>query len=630
MVGIAGWIDFSRPLGAPEEIARSMAAGLGNGLGGDTVLRATPHAGLALCAHPKMASSYFGEELWAVIHGYPRWHDSSLAEAARAMGDARALADGYARFGRDVLKKLGGACSVAIVDLANRAVLAAVDRVGIETMCYASPSPGVLVFGTRTTAVARHPSVSSTLSNQAFYNYVQSFVIMAPVTIFDEQKKLQRSEFVELRNGRVDTGVYWETGYVSDGPVDEAALMADTRHALRNGVARTIEGEDIAKVGAFLSGGLDSSTVSGFLKEVGGRARTFTIGFGVEGFDETPYARMAADHFGTEHTEIIVTPDDMLELMPKIREVYDEPFANVSLIPAFCCAKRAQEAGVEVMLAGDGGDELFGGNEHYVNALRIESYAKLPKLLRTCLIEPIAMGVPGLSWIKPIYKARRWIEQFRIPIVDRIHPLYLPGDWTLTSIFEPGILDGVEREGDHVIQRAIFSSTRSPSPLQRMLNLDMQVVLADNDLRKVNRMCELAGVRVRYPMLDEDVIDTAARIPPDVMIPGLKLRDFYKRTFSNFLPDGIINKKKHGFHLPALVWMMDDGRLRDYVLDCLASFRKRHIMNATFLAEVANYRDHEDSYGIAGLALDLAFLELWLENHIDAAAQSKTNSLKFV
>ena len=630
MVGITGWIDFSRPLGAPEEIAKSMAQGLGNGLGGETVIRATPNAGLALCAHPKMASSYFGENRWAVIHGYPRWHDSALAEMACSVGHARALADGYARFGRDILKKLGGACSVVVVDLAERAALAAVDRVGVETMCYAMPSPGVLVFGSRTTAVALHPAVSSTLSHQAFYNFVQSFVIMAPITIFDEQRKLQRSEFVELRNGRVETGTYWETDYVDRGPADEAALMADTRQALRNGVARAIEGEDIAKVGAFLSGGLDSSTVSGLLKEVGGRARTFTIGFGVEGFDETPYARMAADRFQTEHTEIIVTPDDMLELMPQIGEIYDEPFANVSLIPAYCCAKRAKEAGVDLMLAGDGGDELFGGNEHYVEALRIEGYAKVPKVLRSCLIEPIAMGLPGLQWIKPIYKARRWIEQYRIPIVDRIHRLELPDDWTLTSIFEPEMLEGVKLDGDHLIQRAIFSSARSPAPLQRMLHLDMQVVLADNDLRKVSRMCELAGVRVRYPMLDDEVVDTAARIPPEVMIPGLKLRDFYKRTFGGFLPEGIINKKKHGFHLPALVWLMEDGKLRDCVLDCVASFGKRQIMTPAYLTEVANYRNQADNYDFAAMALDLAFLELWLEAHVDTAAWNKAKSRKFV
>ncbi len=166
--------------------------------------------------------------------------------------------------------------------------------------------------------------------------------------------------------------------------------MEQTRQALRNGVARAIEGEDIDKVGAYLSGGLDSSTVSGLLKEVGGRSRTFTIGFNVEGFDETPFARMAAEQFQTDHTEIFVTPGDILDLIPHIGEIYDEPFGNASLVPAFYCAKQAKESGVDLMLAGDGGDELFGGNKHYTDMMRIESYANIPSALRSLLIEPIA------------------------------------------------------------------------------------------------------------------------------------------------------------------------------------------------------------------------------------------------
>ena len=618
MVGITGWIDFSQPIGGPDDVIGSMAAGLGNGLDGDIVTRASANAGLALCAHKKMASTYFDDRIWAVVHGYPRWKDERYAALARDLGSARALADGYRDVGREILQKLGGPCSIAVIDLTERAALVTIDRMGVETMCYATPRPGVLVFGSRTDAVRGHPSATATISPQALYNYVQSFVVLAPLTIFKEQRKLQRGQYVEVRNGKADVGTYWDVAYKAHGPADEAQLMQATRDALRDGVARAIEGEDIGKVGAYLSGGLDSSTVSGFLKEVGGRSRTFTIGFNVEGFDETPFARMAAERFQTEHTEVFVKPSDVLDLIPHIGEIYDEPFGNASLVPAFYCAKKAKESGVELMLAGDGGDELFGGNKHYTDMLRIESYANIPAPLRSLLIEPVA-AIPGLNRVGPVHKARRWIEQYRTPMPERMRDRGELDHWQIENIFEPDMLDGVNLAGDATIMDETYHATNSSAMLQRMLHLDLQIVLADNDLRKVGRMCELAGVRVRYPMLDEEVLEVSAQIPPNMMIPDLRLRDFYKRTFTGFLPDGIINKKKHGFFIPVITWLLEKGELHDYIQDCVGSFRNRGILLPGFLDDVTSHEKQAENHEFSAMALDLSFLELWMQKHVDRA-----------
>ncbi len=163
--------------------------------------------------------------------------------------------------------------------------------------------------------------------------------------------------------------------------------------------------------------------------------------------------------------------------------------------------------------------------------------------------------------------------------------------WEIESIFEPHMLDGVNLAGDATIMDETYHATNSPAILQRMLHLDLQTVLSDNDLRKVSRMCELAGVRVRYPMLDEEVIEVSAKIPPDMMMPGLRLRDFYKRTFTEFLPDGIINKKKHGFFIPVITWLIERGDLHDYIQDCVASFRKRDILLPAFLDDVTSSQE---------------------------------------
>lgn len=622
MVGITGWIDFSQPASAAENILSSMAAGLGNGLGGATTIRADEHAGLALCAHQKMASTYFGDRMWAVVHGYPQWREQRFAEMARELGTARVVAEAYREIGRDILQKIGGPCSLAVIDREERTALVAIDRVGIETMCYATPRPGALVFGSRTNAVRAHPAVSSTLSHQAVFNYMQRYVVRAPLTIFKEQSKLYRAHCVELKNGKIDVAPYWDITYQSEGPADSDALARDTRLALRNGVARAIEDEDIGRVGAYLSGGLDSSTVSGFLKEVGGRSRTFTIGFDVPDYDETEYAQMAADRFRTEHSEIFVTPDDALNLIPKMGKVYDEPFGNASLVPSFYCAKRAQEQGVDLMLAGDGGDELFGGNMHYTEMLRIQTYERLPRLLRSAFIEPLALKVPGLDKIPPVGKARRWIEQYQVPMPDRLTEFGIVAGWTAESIFDSDWLGAIDPQGDQQFQQEAYFGAKSPAMLQRMLHLDLQVVLADNDLRKVTRMCELAGIRVRYPMLDEEVVEVSGRIPPDVMIPGLKLRHFYKQTMRDFLPSEIINKKKHGFVMPTIVWLMDDGPFRDYVMEGLSSCRKRGIFDRSFMDEVINHRSHDDAFELGSLAWDILSLELWLQGHVDPLSET--------
>jgi asparagine synthase (glutamine-hydrolysing) len=235
------------------------------------------------------------------------------------------------------------------------------------------------------------------------------------------------------------------------------------------------------------------------------------------------------------------------------------------------------------------------------------------------VIEPIAMGIPGLDRFSPVGKVRRWIQRYRTPMPKRIRNPGDPDGWRVETIFEPHQLEGVDLDGDIAIVTDTYNATASSSMLQRMLHLDLQSVLADNDLRKVSRMCELAGVRVRYPMLDEEVLEVSGRIPPRVMIPGLKLRDFYKQAFTGFLPDGIINKKKHGFFMPAVTWLLEKGDLRDYIDSCVASFRDRGILRPDFIADITDHQKQKQDHGLAGVALDLSFLELWLQKHVDRA-----------
>ena len=208
-----------------------------------------------------------------------------------------------------------------------------------------------------------------------------------------EQTRLLPGEYLIYRKGRIETQRYWEMQFLEDRKRPFQELKEDFLGVLRSSVREAAGGEE---VGAFLSGGTDSSTIAGMLGEVTGEpARTYSIGFDASGYDEMAYARIAAKHFGTRHREYYVTPDDIVTAIPQIAAVFDQPFGNSSAVPAFYCARMARDDGLSRMLGGDGGDELFGGNTRYAKQYLFSLYEQVPRLLRKAIIEPVVLGIPG-------------------------------------------------------------------------------------------------------------------------------------------------------------------------------------------------------------------------------------------
>jgi asparagine synthase (glutamine-hydrolysing) len=230
-------------------------------------------------------------------------------------------------------------------------------------------------------------------------------------------KRLLPGGYLSVTDGRVESGRYWQITYRENEPARLADLEREFRERLDAGVRRAADG---VVAGCFLSGGTDSSTVAGLLgPATGGPARTYSIGFDAPGYDEMGYARVAARHFGTEHHEYYVTADDVEELLPRIAEAYGQPFGNESVVPAYFCAKAAQADGVERMLAGDGGDELFAGNVRYAKQELFERYGRIPSWLRRALVEPLFLGLPGGDRLPPLRKVRNYIRQARVPMPRR-------------------------------------------------------------------------------------------------------------------------------------------------------------------------------------------------------------------
>jgi asparagine synthase (glutamine-hydrolysing) len=613
MSGLCGWLGGTR---APAEVLERMAGGLVPPGGSARQDHAAPGGGLCVAPWEDADSLWVEDEVIAAICGQPRWADDDLATLAARRGNAAALSEAYRRFGAGLFDHLFGSFALAVIEPVRGRALIAIDRMGIEALSMARGRDGQLVFGSSVQAVRRHPAVSSTITSQTIYNYMFYFVVPAPSAVYAEHVKLLPGQYMQIEDGTLKTAFYWRMDYREDHAPSFEERAERLKSTLRTGVSRALQSAGTRPVGAFLSGGLDSSSVSGFFaKQRPGAARTFTIGFDLPRFDESGYAKLVAEHFGTRHAAYFVTPDDVADLLPRLAEAFDEPFGNSSVIPTYYCAHFARENGIEVMLAGDGGDELFAGNARYVEMMRYESYGRIPRFLRKGLIEPVLFGVPGLGKLPVAAKAHSWASSYNQAMPERLFKYSFFVNTPIEHVFEPEHVARIDEDRPIEIAREAYNRPAGGSLLHRMLSLDLQSILADNDLRKVNRMCELAGVRVRYPMLDDDVVRFSGSIPVDVMMGGGRLRDFYKRAMADFLPRAVIDKQKHGFGLPFQQWLKEDRRLKEMVEQTLLSFRERGYLKASFVDQVRTSHLEREVTGADGFAYDLMVLELWLQKH---------------
>lgn len=544
----------------------------------------------------------------AAIVGFPRWKDPELAETAKTHGNAAALAEAYRKKGEALCRELLGAFSLAVIDTAQDTVVLVLDRIGQQPLFYARTAGG-LVFGSSADAVLLHPGVRNDIDPQAVFDYVYSHHCPSPGSIYRQVRKLDGAQSLVFRAGQVRVERYWQPEFHEDsGSFD--ALAEQLRAGIFGAVARFDAGG--RQVGAFLSGGLDSSTVAGALARVRPEAAdTFSIGFPVEGYDEMAYARLAAGHFHTRQHEYYLTPDDAVAAITKIAAAYDEPFGNSSALPTYFCAKFAKEHGVNLLLGGDGGDELFGGNERYAKQLLFQLYGTVPGMLRAGL-EAGLRGLPAaLAEGFPVRKIARYIEQARTPLPDRLHDYNFLHRVKLDAVFAPDFLAGVNADAPLAGQRECYGRVPNASALNRMLYLDWKITLHDNDLVKVNTMCELAGMPVAYPLLDDDVVELSCRIPSRLKIKHGKLRWFYKQAMAGFLPEAILKKSKHGFGLPFGIWLKERGPLRELAYDSVDRLKQRPYFLPGFIDEAIRMHQsgHASYYG--ELIWILMMLELW-------------------
>jgi asparagine synthase (glutamine-hydrolysing) len=479
------------------------------------------------------------------------------------------LARLYELEGWQGLRHLRGAFAVALWDPRQDSLWLGADHFGIKQLYYATTQDG-LAFASRPSALLAVPGVSGGVDPQVVYDYLNLRAVSSPASIWKGVQRLPPGHFLMVRRGSLTVEPYWDLEYPERRIGLREAMAATSRH-VEEAVAAALGGGPAKETGAFLSGGTDSSTVLGYMARLTGeRVPAFSIGFHEERFDELRYADLAARHFNASHEKHIVTADEALGALPALVETYDEPFGNNSAIGTYLCARLAHGCGVRRLLAGDGGDEIFGGNERYASDRVFARYHRLPAVARRGVIEPLLRSLPG-GGAGLIGKAQRYVRRANLSTARRLYSYAFFAAQEGRGLLAPELLAGVEAEGPWRIVEGHFDAVRATSELNRILYMDIKLTLGDNDLVKVTRTSELAGVGVRFPFLDRPLVEFTATLPADFKVRGLEKRYLFKRAFRSLLPAEILAKRKHGFGIPTSDWLRRHGGFRELARESLLS-----------------------------------------------------------
>jgi len=480
-----------------------------------------------------------------------------------------------------------------------------VDKFAIHSVCYRVVD-GQLRHAARADDLA---DASTQIDPQAIFDYLYFHVIASPRTIYKGIYRLPPGHSATLKNGQVEVTRTWEPRFDEEPNPSFDALKAEFRQLLQDSVAAQLDG---SKPACFLSGGTDSSTVAGMIGRASGQvAHSYSIGFDAQGYDEMAYARLAARHFKTEHHEYYVTPDDLVRSIADVAASLDQPLGNSSVLPSYYCAKMAVDDGVTRILAGDGGDELFGGNSRYAKQRLFGHYQKVPGVLQKALLEPL-LNTGLAAHFALGRKAQSYVEQARVPMPDRLQMYNLIMHLGPQEVLTPAFLASIDTSAPLQLERQVWESVQGCSHLNQELAYDWRFTLAESDLPKVLGAANFAKLPVRFPMLDERLLAFSLKLPTEYKLKGQQLRWFFKEALRGFLPDEILAKKKQGFGLPFGVWANTHPALKKLATDSLHSLAGRGVVRPDFIESLLTQRlpEHPGYFGV--MVWILMMLEQWL------------------
>lgn len=518
--------------------------------------------------------------VWVVLNGeiYNYRHLRKLVEERghqlTTHSDTEVIVHLYEDDGLDCVQHLRGMFGIALWNARKRQLILMRDRVGKKPLFYAVHDQA-LRFGSEIKTILTDPTVPRAINPHALSEYLTYGYVPAPETMFQGIYKLPPAHLLicDVSRSTPDPAVapltiqpYWQVKYQAQpARKSEQEYLAETEAILREAVELRMISD--VPLGAFLSGGLDSSTIVGLMSQCSSQpVKTFAIGFGEKTYDELDYARIVANHFHTDHHEFQVTPRAR-DIVEDLVWFFDEPFADSSAIPTYYVSKCAREQ-VTVALSGDGGDEVFAGYRRYVGRKLAQMFNRLPRGFRQHVLNTLIAKIPegaGYTGKSLIKKLKRFVEQAadaeRYPYSSRLPVLSSDLQAELASSFAP--------TPPFFSLKAYFDQCADQDAITQMLWVDLLTYLPDDILVKVDRMSMAVSLETRAPLLDHKLIEYLANVPTSLKLKGFTTKYLLKKLSAPFLPPHIINRPKQGFVVPIAAWFKGD--MRDYVQDVLCS-----------------------------------------------------------
>ncbi len=550
--------------------------------------------------------------IWIIFNGevynYPELRKSLISRGHqfKTKTDTETIVHLYEEYGKDCVQHLRGMFAFAIWDDNKKQLFCARDRFGIKPFFYYIDFDR-FVFGSEIKTILNAGKVNQDLDFAALDSYLTYKYITDDRTIYQSIKKLKAGHTLEIswKGNQPDFRIqkYWDLHCQPDNSKTELQWCEALEIILSDAVQMRLISD--VPLGAFLSGGIDSSVVVALMAQHSSKpVKTFSIGFPEKEFNELPYAREVSKKYGTEHYEQIVEPESV-SLLPKLVATYDEPFADASAIPTYYVSKFAREH-VTVVLSGDGGDELFAGYNTYPRLSRLHKYNRLPHVFNKAfwgaVHEVIPNKIKGKRASYHLSKHRKEVgAYFALWMQSERKRLYHPELWDS--------LNGTTAEN---YKKMLLQDANGADFLFKMQALDIKTYMVDDILTKVDRASMMNSLEARVPILDHKVAELSARIPSKFKLKGNQKKYIFKKAFGKYLPDSVLNHKKQGFSVPMKMWFKDS--LKEYVNDRLNAQNTSlsYYLNMKYVQQIVDDH-HKGMRDMNEKIWSLIFLDAWLE-----------------
>jgi asparagine synthase (glutamine-hydrolysing) len=562
--------------------------------------------------HDRTAWIVFNGEIYNYLELRERLE--KLGHTFYTNSDTEAIVHAYDQYGADCPKYLRGMFAFAIWNERDQELFLARDRVGKKPLLYSLVN-GQLIFASEFSALLLHPDVSREIEPEALDYYLSFMCIPAPLTAYRAIRKLEPGHWLRWRKGEIVTERYWHPDFTKKLAIDEEEAGERTVAILRDAVKVRLMSE--VPLGAFLSGGIDSSAVVALMsQESSERVKTFSIGFDEQDFSELHHARRIAEHVGADHHEFIVRPD-AVEVLPMLVDHYGEPYADSSAVPTYYVAKETRKH-VTVALNGDGGDESFAGYERYIAMGLTEKYRRLPTFLRESVIKETVNLIPTSPTKRSMARSvKRLLDGVSRPRVDRYtYWVSVFNDETKKPLYSDFFREQTLQADPTGLLGTWFKRANGIGIIDAMLLTDQMTYLPNDLLVKVDIATMAVSLEARSPFLDHHVIEFAASLPEKLKLRRLTTKYLLKKVLRKLLPSENLDRRKMGFGVPIGHWFR--GKMQPFLREVILSDKalRRGLFKPEAvrqLVELHTRGERDYSHQLWTLLM----LELWFNRFID-------------